>query len=69
MKGKVIGTIVLPGKGLMGLSLVDLQGMPTISRKPKKKPKPKPRARKKSALMRSIESVIPARSDYSLEVI
>jgi len=71
MKGKIIGTIVLPGKGLMGLSLVDLQGMPTIKRKPKKQPqpKPKPKVERKSALMRAVESSIPKRTKYSVEVI
>jgi hypothetical protein len=50
-------------KGLMGASLEDIiQDKPVIVKKAKKK-------RKKSSLMKAVESAIPAKSKYTTETV
>lgn len=52
------------GKGMMGMSLEDmLEDKPVIVKKPRKKKK------RKSALMKSVESSIPKKSNYTTETI
>jgi hypothetical protein len=51
-------------KGMMGMSLEDmLEDKPVIVKKPRKKKK------RKSALMKSVESSIPSKSNYTTETI
>lgn len=50
------------GKGLMGVSLEEIQAAPVIVKKKKKK-------KKKSDLMKMIESSIPAKPKWETEVV
>jgi hypothetical protein len=51
-------------KGLMGVSLDEIQSKPTIIVKKAKKKK-----KKKSPLMKAVESAIPKKSEYTTEAV